>query len=909
MRTRLGTSLALFLLALAGVPWPAAAQSQAWVNHMWAESMSGLGSVVAGGIDAHFKLQGEVASLNREIAEARAAYWRANPEGRGGGAEAQHFLELLDGKDIWYLLSAFSQALMSNNNGGKPVPDALTNWVMGGELDGGISRRARDEFKTWTDQVLSNWAKEANGSLSKLLDPNSFLSSIDGASDEYRAYLEARDLEERLRGSLEFGAPPPGDTPAEYLQVNLRRQDMVGSFEEAAQVYSSLTDVFGKAAVDRAVDRVRRARKDAEGNVADLSALGLAPARDSDAPLGAGLSWVESNSPLAVIDALLEPPPEEAEQYVFWTLLRVNGLDGAMGRVGWMWSSRIDELLAKMEQIKLAVPPETMAEAARKVASARRTARGFIAEPESIGVVVDEGSSGLVRVPDGMVGARYANPQRVVAALLVPGDALGFVRLATYPGGWAGRPLPHFSLENLVGLYGMDAVTEVGEAMRTAPKTTSGAILDPGAIGAGSPNPSEALPVMLAGRNPEGYLRELLAQDFAQSKEIAITPQQLDSAYAKLVSDAGGEEAAFERVRSYLTTSASGQPGDPLQQVLYAIRPPEMNRDDFVSWERYPIGTTATYRVVDLDAADWSYGTRSGTVDSIVGIRTVELTGREGPSVARGTTVPVERAKVVGRFELIDPSPPPGGPAFQRILSARQYLGDVEQTYWSWLPPARNWPRVPGTVFSPSAGRLYKFLLEEVGEDTVRTSAGPITCTLHHPSSRWTNPPDESLCTSREVPGGLVYHRRSGTDEDFRFELTEYHTPDGKAVRVEWPSAPGSPRAGGGDTAPAGDDDVVQALLDQGPTFTPFTRAPALENRDEVQAAIEAHDPGQAATVPVLMLVDTKGRVRGVRLPQPNENPAVNKAATAVAQVMRFTPAANRDEPVVVWVQLPISWR
>lgn len=97
-----------------------------------------------------------------------------------------------------------------------------------------------------------------------------------------------------------------------------------------------------------------------------------------------------------------------------------------------------------------------------------------------------------------------------------------------------------------------------------------------------------------------------------------------------------------------------------------------------------------------------------------------------------------------------------------------------------------------------------------------------------------------------------------------------------------------------------------------GPVFTPFTDRPELTNRAEVQQALQQNyppllrDAGIGGDAMVWFLIDETGEVADVRISRSSGRPALDDAALAVARTMRFTPARNRDEPVPVWVAIPI---
>jgi len=98
------------------------------------------------------------------------------------------------------------------------------------------------------------------------------------------------------------------------------------------------------------------------------------------------------------------------------------------------------------------------------------------------------------------------------------------------------------------------------------------------------------------------------------------------------------------------------------------------------------------------------------------------------------------------------------------------------------------------------------------------------------------------------------------------------------------------------------------------PTFTPFTVAPAVENRAEVGRALEREYPsdlreaGVGGTVLVFFYLNDEGGVEDVRLHASSGHEALDQAALRVAEIFRFTPAMNRDQRVPVWIQIPITF-
>ncbi|HEX7089394.1 MAG TPA: TonB family protein [Longimicrobiales bacterium] len=99
-----------------------------------------------------------------------------------------------------------------------------------------------------------------------------------------------------------------------------------------------------------------------------------------------------------------------------------------------------------------------------------------------------------------------------------------------------------------------------------------------------------------------------------------------------------------------------------------------------------------------------------------------------------------------------------------------------------------------------------------------------------------------------------------------------------------------------------------------GPMFTPYTVAPELKNREEVARALSRYyppllrDAGIGGTVLVWFLIDEEGKVRKYQVKESSGHEALDEAALKVADIMRFSPALNRDRKVTVWVALPITF-
>jgi len=103
--------------------------------------------------------------------------------------------------------------------------------------------------------------------------------------------------------------------------------------------------------------------------------------------------------------------------------------------------------------------------------------------------------------------------------------------------------------------------------------------------------------------------------------------------------------------------------------------------------------------------------------------------------------------------------------------------------------------------------------------------------------------------------------------------------------------------------------------IDEAPAFTPFTVAPTLKNRDDIARALEREyppmlrDAGIGGSVNVWLFIDEQGQVQDVRINKSSGFEALDDAALRVGSRMEFTPALNRDERVVVWVSIPITFQ
>lgn len=106
----------------------------------------------------------------------------------------------------------------------------------------------------------------------------------------------------------------------------------------------------------------------------------------------------------------------------------------------------------------------------------------------------------------------------------------------------------------------------------------------------------------------------------------------------------------------------------------------------------------------------------------------------------------------------------------------------------------------------------------------------------------------------------------------------------------------------------------TEGTTDTDMRITPYTVIPVLQNTDEVERNLRAEYPpvlreaGVAGNTLVWIFIDTTGAVTESRVYRSSGHDALDQAALRVADGMRYSPARNREEPVGVWVQVPITF-
>lgn len=99
------------------------------------------------------------------------------------------------------------------------------------------------------------------------------------------------------------------------------------------------------------------------------------------------------------------------------------------------------------------------------------------------------------------------------------------------------------------------------------------------------------------------------------------------------------------------------------------------------------------------------------------------------------------------------------------------------------------------------------------------------------------------------------------------------------------------------------------------PVFTPMTVRPELLNIPDVQRALTRNyppllrDAGIGGTTVMWFFIDETGAVVRTQVSRSSGHEALDNAAARVAEVMKFSPALNRDQKVRVWVEIPIMFK
>lgn len=108
--------------------------------------------------------------------------------------------------------------------------------------------------------------------------------------------------------------------------------------------------------------------------------------------------------------------------------------------------------------------------------------------------------------------------------------------------------------------------------------------------------------------------------------------------------------------------------------------------------------------------------------------------------------------------------------------------------------------------------------------------------------------------------------------------------------------------------------DEVDTDISAAPTWTPYDVKPDYRNKAEIERMLQREyppllrDAGIGGTTIVYFFIDETGKVKNTKVHISSGHKALDDAALKVANFAKFTPALNRDKPVPVWVQFPITF-
>src|SRR6056297_1756610 len=101
---------------------------------------------------------------------------------------------------------------------------------------------------------------------------------------------------------------------------------------------------------------------------------------------------------------------------------------------------------------------------------------------------------------------------------------------------------------------------------------------------------------------------------------------------------------------------------------------------------------------------------------------------------------------------------------------------------------------------------------------------------------------------------------------------------------------------------------------DDQPRFIPYDTPPSLQNAREVRRALqdlypsELKEAGVGGVVNVWLYIDEAGAVQDAQVSRSSGAEGLDAAALELAQTMNFESAKHRDQPVAVWIQIPVTF-
>ncbi len=235
--------------------------------------------------DAYADYVKAMADVTARIAAARDKFAKA-PEGPAADAAWKELKELLDGKDMMYLINAVVQGL--------DAPDArlvfhqrgtVGTLAIGGDIDGGIPGPGRSIFARTVEEIraeLKNMGCQVMQGSARLelltFQPRQFREALTKNQEQWSTYQMARDRAEYLHAGKR---PPKLSDPRPFVIMALELRRDTGA-AEAASDYESLLVAIGPKKLQETATAVAQAAQDERGNLTDkaLAQLGLISSTD-----------------------------------------------------------------------------------------------------------------------------------------------------------------------------------------------------------------------------------------------------------------------------------------------------------------------------------------------------------------------------------------------------------------------------------------------------------------------------------------------------------------------------------------------------------------------------------------------------------------------------------------------------
>jgi hypothetical protein len=249
------------------------------IGEIGASIGQGLGSAMRTALEYRQGIQ----EMGRDLAAARARFWREYPDGPNSAEASKEFAIQLVNKDLLFMHDTVLSGMNSGSRSEPNLIDVISKFSGANSVDGGIRPIARRHFYTWTDAVRRSLVRNPM---------RGFPGALENAAPAYQAYRMARDYAEFVAaGKLPPGAGAPGSYVRFQLLFYLTERLFDGDGEipppseqdllrearaEAQRGYEDLIQLFGRARVHSAAERVMKAPLSPSGEVTEQALLPLA---------------------------------------------------------------------------------------------------------------------------------------------------------------------------------------------------------------------------------------------------------------------------------------------------------------------------------------------------------------------------------------------------------------------------------------------------------------------------------------------------------------------------------------------------------------------------------------------------------------------------------------------------------